>query len=89
MEVRIIEIEELLNLMKNKFNLESASVYISSYNTSYNDDLLRVYDKYIIGNLFYDDVIGLDNLFQNSLHLCTFKMPIIFDNFAFGEIINI
>ena len=34
----------------------------------------------------FDEIISFSD---KDLHLCTFKMPIIFDNFAKGEIINI
>lgn len=51
-----------------KYKLNSISVYISSYNTQYNDNLLQIYEKYLIGSTFYEDVIGLNNLFHNALN---------------------
>ena len=42
-------------------------VYLASYNTQFNDQLLDVYSRYLVGHMFYDDVIGIDNLFQRSI----------------------
>lgn len=54
--------------ISNKFNLNSISVFISSYNTQFNRDLLSVYNKFLIGYEFYNDVIGMNNLFHNSIN---------------------
>ena len=50
-----------------KFQLNSISVFISSYNTQFNNQLLSIYNNYLIGNIFYDNTIGLNNLFHKSL----------------------
>ena len=51
-----------------KFNMESVSVYISSYTTQFDNDLLSNYNKYLIGNTLYPDVIGITSLFHNSIN---------------------
>ena len=50
-----------------KFNIKKASVNISTYNTKYNDNLLSIYQPYLIGHDIYDNLIGLNNLFHNSI----------------------
>jgi hypothetical protein len=51
-----------------KHSLNSISVFISTYNTEFDDDLLSIYKKYLIGKELYDDVIGLENLFRKSIN---------------------
>ena len=50
-----------------KFNLH-IDIYIATYNTQFNQDLLLIYDKYLIGKDLYDNVIGLNNLFKNVIN---------------------
>ena len=59
-------IEFIENLIT-KFNLNSISVFVSTYHTQFTDELLKIYDKYLINNKIYNDRIGLNNLFNNSL----------------------
>jgi hypothetical protein len=42
-------------------------VFIGSYHTPYNSELFSIYKHYLIGNLMYDKVIGLTNLFKNCI----------------------
>jgi hypothetical protein len=51
-----------------KFSLKSISIFVTSYNTQFNNDLLKIYEKYLIGYEFYDNPIGLNNLFHNSIN---------------------
>lgn len=51
-----------------KYDMNTISVFIASYNTVFNDDLLKIYNDYLIGNIMYDNVIGLNNLFHNSIN---------------------
>ena len=51
-----------------KFNMESVSVYISSYTTQFDNDLLSNYNKYLIGNTLHSNVIGLTSLFHDSIN---------------------
>ena len=51
-----------------KFKLNSMSVFISTYNTQFDIELLLRYNKYLIGKTIYNDVIGLNNLFNKSLN---------------------
>ena len=51
-----------------KFQLNSMSVFLSSYNTKYDNDLLSIYNKYLLGHNLYNDVIGLNTLFHNSIN---------------------
>jgi hypothetical protein len=49
-------------------NLNSISVHISSYTTQYDNDLLAIYDKYLIGRDYYDNPIGISTLFHNTIN---------------------
>jgi len=51
-----------------KFNMNSISLYISSYHTQFDNNLLSVYEKYLIGHNLYGNLIGLNNLFHNSIN---------------------
>jgi hypothetical protein len=51
-----------------KFHMNSVSVFISNYNTIFDNDLLSIYRKYLIGNTIYHDLIGLDKLFHDSIN---------------------
>jgi hypothetical protein len=55
--------------IKEKYQLNSVSVFISTYNTQYDTDLLKIYEKYSIGHKLYPDVIGYNNIFQNSINV--------------------
>lgn len=57
---------QFIEHITNQFEL-NISVIVSTYNTPYNDDLLKVYSKYLIGSNLYDNVIGLNTLFHNSI----------------------
>lgn len=57
---------KFLDNLKNNFNCES-SVYISTYDTIYNTNLLDIYNNYLIGYKIYNDPIGLTQLFKNSI----------------------
>jgi len=48
-------------------NIKNISVFISSYTTQYDDELLSIYQKYLVGHKFYDNVIGLNSLFHESI----------------------
>jgi hypothetical protein len=67
-----------------KFNMNSISVFISSYTTQYDSDLLSIYKKYCIGNDLYPHVIGINNLFHNTIN----KIPNI-ENYDFILFIRI
>jgi hypothetical protein len=56
-----------LNNLKNNFNCNT-SVYISTYDTKYNNDLLNIYKDYLVGHKIYEDTIGLTQLFKNSIN---------------------
>ena len=51
-----------------KFKLNSMSVFISTYNTKFNNDLLSIYNEYLTCYNIYENVIGLNNLFHNSIN---------------------
>jgi len=51
-----------------KFNLNSVSVFISSYNTQYDKEMLQIYDKYLIGYKLHSELIGIHNLFLNAIN---------------------
>jgi hypothetical protein len=59
---------QFIEHIKHKFQMNSLSVYISSYNTQYNDNLLSIYEKYLIGHCLHPDVIGLNNLFHDTIN---------------------
>jgi hypothetical protein len=54
-----------------KFNMNSMSVFISSYTTQFDNQLLSIYEKYCIGNDLYSDPIGINNLFHNTINKIT------------------
>lgn len=56
----------LLDNLKDRFNCDLC-VYISTYDTKYNNELLSIYEKYIIGYKIYNDPIGLTQLFKNTI----------------------
>ena len=66
------------------YKLNSVSVYITSYTTQYDNDLLMVYEKYLIGNDLYNDVIGITALLHNTIN----KIDNI-DQYDFIKIIRI
>jgi len=51
-----------------KFQLNSVSVFVSSYNTQFDNNLISVYNKYLSGYKLQNDVIGLNNLFHDSIN---------------------
>jgi len=57
---------KFLENLKYKFNCNS-SVYISTYDTKYNNNLLDIYKKYLVGHKIYNNTIGLTSLFNNSI----------------------
>ena len=59
---------QFIEHIKNKFQMNLLSVYISSYNTQYDVNLLSIYEKYLIGHTLYEDVIGLNALFHNTIN---------------------
>jgi hypothetical protein len=54
-------------LLNTHHNLE-IDVSISTYTTKFDNDLLQIYDKYLIQKNIYNDVIGLDNLFHKAVN---------------------
>lgn len=42
-------------------------VYIASYSTKFNNELISIYSNYLIGYNFYENLIGQHNLKNNSL----------------------
>ena len=55
-----------LNNLKEKNNIDTDIIF-QTYNTKYNEDLIKIYEKNLINYKFHEDVIGLTNLFQNSI----------------------
>jgi len=56
---------EFMKDLKSKgVNME---VYISSYNTKFNDTLLKIYENTLIGHTFYDDLVGQHGLIHTAL----------------------
>jgi len=53
-----------------KYKLNSVNVFISSYTTNikFDNDLLDIYNKYLIGSKYYNNLIGFDNLFHDALN---------------------
>lgn len=43
-------------------------VYISSYETKFNDDLLKVYKDFLIGHDFYPNILGQEKLIHNAVN---------------------
>lgn len=59
---------DFIENIKTKFSINSISVFLSSYTTQFDKELLKNYEKYLIGYKLYPDVIGIDNLFHNSIN---------------------
>jgi hypothetical protein len=56
----------LINFLKNKYNLDS-DVSIGTYTTQYDNDLLSIYKENLIDYKIYDDLIGINGLFQDAI----------------------
>jgi len=54
-----------------KFNMNNMSVFISSYDTQYSKLLIDKYKKYLIWYNLNTKLIGLANLFNNSINMIT------------------
>jgi len=42
-------------------------IIFQTYNTNYDKDIIKIYENYLIKYKFYENVIGLNNLFHNSI----------------------
>ena len=56
-----------INFIKSIQNTDF-KVYISSYSTNFNYDLIKVYSNYLIVFDFYDNLIGVTNLIRNAIN---------------------
>lgn len=52
----------------------NAYVYISSYETKFNNELCKVYADVLIGCDFYDNLIGQEMLIKNTINQITIEM---------------
>lgn len=59
---------DFIENIKTKFSMDSISVLLSSYTTQFDNELLQIYKKYLIGHKLYPNVIGINNLFHNSIN---------------------
>jgi hypothetical protein len=59
---------EFIEHIITKFKMNSVSVFISSYTTQFDNQLFAIYEKYLISNQLYQDVIGINNLFHNTIN---------------------
>ena len=59
---------QLIKKIEEKYQLEKSDVVINSYNTQYNEDLLKIYNEFLINCTFNISLIGLNNLFHNCIH---------------------
>ena len=57
---------KFINLLKNKFNY-NINVFIGTYTTQYDNDLLNIYKNYLVGNKIYENPLGLTNLYKNCI----------------------
>ena len=73
------------NFIKSIQNIE-VKVYISSYSTNFNYDLIKVYSDYLIGFNFYDNLIRVTNLIRNTTNNISNIKD--FDFILFIEIFN-
>ena len=53
--------------VEQKYNLEKSDVVISSYTTTYDAELIAIYEKYLVSSTFQQTLIGLTNIFHNTL----------------------
>lgn len=54
--------------IKQKFNINSAKVYLNTYKTEYFNEILKIYEPYLLDYTLHDNVIGLNNLFHESIN---------------------
>jgi hypothetical protein len=57
---------EFINYLQKTHNC-SCDIYYSTYNTNYDDDINKIYNKNVIGYKLYNDLHGLTNLFKYSI----------------------
>jgi hypothetical protein len=57
---------KFLNYLEQKYHC-SCDIFFSTYNTKYNNEINKIYNKHLVGFKNYDDVIGLTKLFKNSI----------------------
>jgi hypothetical protein len=50
-----------------EYNLRSISVFIATYTTQFDNEILSKYSDYLIGHHLYPEVSGLNNLFRKSI----------------------
>lgn len=58
---------KFINHIKNKYDC-NIDVYVGTYNTQYNDNLIYMYKQYLIDYKIFSDVVGLGNLFFDSIN---------------------
>lgn len=51
-----------------KYNLNKLSTFISTYHSCFDQDLLNIYKNYLVGHKFYSNLIGLNNLFHETIN---------------------
>jgi hypothetical protein len=56
-----------IEYVKQKFNINSVKIYLNTYKTKYFEKMLKIYEPYLLDYTLYDDVIGLNNLFHDSI----------------------
>jgi len=60
----------LIEHLKKTYNTD-ISVFLATYTTPYDRELLHMYSKYLIDHKILGDVVGLNNLFRMALHSTT------------------
>lgn len=53
--------------ISDKYKLDSMSVYISTYTTQFDTNLLKIYTKYLVGHTIHDTPIGLYNIYSSVI----------------------
>lgn len=56
-----------IEYIKEKFQMNSVSVYIGTYTTKYDEELLKIYEKYIVKHKIHPYKIGYSNIFNESM----------------------
>jgi hypothetical protein len=69
--------------IKQKFNINSIKVYLNTYKTKYFNEILKIYEPYLLEYTSHDNVIGLNNLFHDSINKINKKQNIEEYDFIF------
>lgn len=59
--------KEFINQMKKRYNV-NIKVFLSTYSTQYDEDIKNIYEDYLIGSHFDEELKGLTTIVKNSIN---------------------